>query len=71
MASASTRARLGLLENRNETPERFGELSALTLQWLAYLRHEGPRPDGDSRPMADLSSFSPETQALVRELRGQ
>ena len=71
MASASTRARLEELERRSATPERFGALSQITLQWLAYLRDEGPMPKEGSCPMADLSSFSPETQALVRELRGR
>jgi len=70
MASASTRARLEELERLSATPERLGALSPLTLQWLAYLRDEGPRPEGEPRPMADLSAFSPETQALIRELRG-
>ena len=72
MASASTRARLEELERRSATPERLGALGPLTLQWLAYLRNEGPRPEeeGPPRPMADLSALGPETQALIRELRG-
>ena len=69
MASATTRARLEELERRTATPERFGELDPLTLQWLAYLRNEGPRPEVEPCPMADLSALSPETQALIRELR--
>jgi len=65
-----TRARLQELERGNATPERFGELSPLTLHWLAHLRDEGPKPEGERRPLADLSSFTAETQALMRELRG-
>ena len=70
MASALTRARLEELERRSATPERFGALSPPTLQWLAYLRDEGPRPEVEPCPMADLSALGPETQALIRELRG-
>ena len=70
MASATTRARLEELERRSEMPERFGELNPVTLQWLAYLRDEGPRPEVEPGPMAEISAFSLETQALVRELRG-